>query len=191
MSSPFKNQIKSFSFSIPGHFLHARLQETTPVLILKSPEFGNSRENCVLEVFTHQSAMDYGSYKVIIQPTEQDAPPWEVGEVMGNDLRKWHMSVFRIDKVTKDFRVLFEVLPNGLGYQTRGHFSIDNIRMKNCFVEEITSNNCNLTTQVKCKEKQTSVCIKTPKICDIDVDCDESEDELLNCGNFYHIFLSQ
>lgn len=31
---------------------------------------------------------------------------------------------------------------------------------------------------------QLPVCIKTPKICDITVDCDEEEDETLNCGEY-------
>ncbi|XP_038108523.1 ALK tyrosine kinase receptor [Culex quinquefasciatus] len=163
-----------------GHFLHLRLTTNSTAQILTSPMFGATRENCYLEVYTHQSMMAYGSLRIVIETVGSHESSWVPAEVMGNDLGKWLLNKFRIDKITKDFRILFEVVPNRLGEHPRGHVSIDNLRMVNCFPDAISTNNCSFS-QVRCTASKVPVCIKTPKICDIEKDCDDEEDETLNC----------
>lgn len=65
----------------------------------------------------------------------------------------------------------------------RGHVSIDNLRMSNCFADSPRKDSCS-TSQIKCNESRIPVCIENVRICDLVDDCDESEDELLNCGEF-------
>ncbi|KFB50191.1 AGAP012070-PA-like protein [Anopheles sinensis] len=163
-----------------GHFLHLRLTKDSPPQILTSPEFGATKENCYLEVFTHQSSMHHGSIRIVIETVGNQESSWVPAEIMGNDLRRWNMNTFRIDRISKEFKVLFEIVPNKLGGRARGHVSIDNLRMVNCFPDSISTNNCSYS-QVQCPVNKVPMCIKTPKICDITVDCDESEDESLNC----------
>lgn len=165
-----------------GHFLHLRLGPSTTQRILKSPPFSSTRENCVLEVSIHQSSMFHGSLRVVIEPMESQGAVWVPAEIAGNDLRRWTPHTFRIDRVSKDFQILFEVVPH-LGGNQRGHVSLDNLRMKNCFPEGFSNDTCN-ASQVKCTANKVTVCIRTPRICDITVDCDEKEDELLNCGEY-------
>ncbi|XP_049291749.1 tyrosine-protein kinase receptor isoform X1 [Anopheles funestus] len=163
-----------------GHFLHLRLTQDSQPQILTSPVFGATKENCYLEVFTHQSAMHHGSIRIVIETIGNQESSWVPAEIMGNDLRRWQLNTFRIDRISKDFKVLFEVVPNKIGGQARGHVSIDNLRMVQCFPDSISTNNCSYS-QVQCTASKVPVCIKTPKICDITVDCDDSEDETLNC----------
>ncbi|XP_058055308.1 tyrosine-protein kinase receptor [Anopheles bellator] len=164
-----------------GHFLHLRLTQDSQPHILTSPVFGAAREHCYLSVFTHQSAMHHGSIRIVIETIGAgQESSWVPAEIMGNDLRRWQLNTFRIAKITNDFKVLFEVVPNKLGGQSRGHVSIDNLRMVNCFPDSVSTNNCSYS-QVQCTANRVPVCIKTPKICDITVDCDEGEDESLNC----------
>jgi anaplastic lymphoma kinase len=78
---------------------------------------------------------------------------------------------------------LLEVVPpvNLGGTALRGHVSIDNLRMRNCFAEAPRKEACS-TSQIKCNESRIAVCIDNARICDLVEDCDEAEDESLNCG---------
>ncbi|XP_055534113.1 tyrosine-protein kinase receptor [Wyeomyia smithii] len=165
---------------VNGHFLHLRLTVDSTPQILTSPVFAATRENCYLEMLTHQSSMGYGSLRIVIETMGAHESSWVPAEIMGNDLRRWQLNTFRIDRISKDFKILFEVVPHKLGGQARGHVSIDNLRMVNCFPDSMNTNNCSFS-QVRCTANKAPVCIKTPKICDITVDCDEDEDETLNC----------
>lgn len=64
-------------------------------------------------------------------------------------------------------------------------YSIDNIRMRGCFElnNQITAVNgkCQ-TSDVKCTVNKVEVCIKSRQQCDINIDCDNKEDEMVNCG---------
>ena len=136
-----------------GHFLHLRLTQDSQPQILTSPIFGATKENCYLEVFTHQSAMHHGSIRIVIETIGNQESSWVPAEIMGNDLRRWQLNTFRIDRISKDFKVLFEVVPNKLGGQARGHVSIDNLRMVNCFPDSISTNNCSYS-QVQCTDNK-------------------------------------
>ncbi|XP_062558487.1 tyrosine-protein kinase receptor isoform X1 [Armigeres subalbatus] len=163
-----------------GHFLHLRLTGNSTQHILTSPMFGATREHCYLEMMTHQSAMGHGTLRIVIETSGNQDPSWVPAEIMGNDLRKWQRITFRIDRISKDFQILFEVVPNRIGGRARGHVSIDNLKLVNCFPDALSTKNCS-ESQVQCTSRKLPVCIKTPKICDITVDCDEEEDETLNC----------
>lgn len=132
-------------------------------------------------MFLHQSSMTHGFFRVVIEPSGSTESSWVPAEIAGNDLRRWDLFQFRIGRISKEFRILFEIVSNNLGGHQRGHVSIDNLRMRNCFPEGAKSETCQ-TSQVKCKTNKVGVCIEIPRICDINVDCDENEDELLNCG---------
>lgn len=125
--------------------------------------------------------MTLGSIRIVIEPVKTQESSWVISEIAGNDQRRWELNRFRIDRVSKDFRIVFEVVPNGLGGRSRGHVSIDNLRMVNCFAENPNGGNCSLN-QVKCNSNKVSVCIDFQGICDISAECDEGEDENLNCG---------
>lgn len=64
-------------------------------------------------------------------------------------------------------------------------YSIDNLRMRGCFElnNQITAVNgkCH-TSDVKCTSNKVEVCIKSRQQCDINIDCDNKEDEMVNCG---------
>lgn len=86
--------------------------------------------------------------------------------------------------MSKDFRILFEIVPNNLtGGQLRGHVSIDNLNMRNCFADSPRKDSCS-TSQIKCSERRIPVCIENSRVCDLVEDCDFAEDEKLNCGEF-------
>lgn len=57
--------------------------------------------------------------------------------------------------------------------------------MRGCFEPKspITAINgkCH-TSDVKCTAKKLEVCIKALSQCDINIDCDNKEDEMVNCG---------
>lgn len=38
------------------------------------------------------------------------------------------------------------------------------------------------TSDVKCTANKTEVCIKSRQQCDLNIDCDNKEDEMVNCG---------
>lgn len=170
-----------------GHFLHLRLTPTTTQRTLRSPPFSTTKENCKLEVYVHQSFMGMGHLRIVIEPlnaydSTSAASSWVPVEISGNDLRRWDRFQFPIGRVSQDFQILFEVVPKGLRGQQRGHVSIDNLSLRNCFPEGATrGGNCYMT-DIRCQTNRVDVCIRPPQICDINVDCDNKEDELLNCG---------
>lgn len=53
--------------------------------------------------------------------------------------------------------------------------------MRNCFADSPRSDTCSLS-QIKCNESKIPVCIENARICDLVDDCDDAEDESLNCG---------
>ncbi|KAG4074940.1 hypothetical protein HA402_009365, partial [Bradysia odoriphaga] len=161
-----------------GHFLHLRLEPSTKHRTFRSPTFSVTRENCFLEMFIHQSSMQNGSLKIVIEP--QSSSSWVPAEIAGNDLRQWQQMHFRIGRVSQDFQIVFEVMPRGLVGSQRGHVSIDNLSLKGCFPEGPRTDTCS-NALVKCQKNKRDQCLKTVAVCDIDVDCDDKEDELLNC----------
>lgn len=72
-------------------------------------------------------------------------------------------------------------------------YSIDNLRMRGCFElnNQITAVNgkCH-TSDVKCTANKVEVCIKSRQQCDINIDCDNKEDEMVNCGKCLSLSLS-
>lgn len=170
------------SLSAAGHFLHLRFTQDTTQRELRSPIFSQTRDNCHLEVLMHQGYMHFGSIKIVIVPEDQPESQWVPAEIRGDNLNQWQLHPFRIGRVSKDFRILFEVVPHLEG-QNRGHLAIDNLRLVQCFPEGAESKNC-VQQQVRCTSNKLPVCIKRDRICDIDADCDNKEDENLNCGEF-------
>lgn len=166
-----------------GHFLHVLLNRNSTQKVIRSPVFSSTRENCFLEVMLHQSNMLFGKLRVVIEPVAAKETSWISTDILGNDLNKWKLYHFDIDRVSKDFQILFEIVPNITQNRALAHVSIDNLRMRNCFADSPRMDKCSVT-QLQCKENKVPVCIEMARICDITMDCDENEDELFNCGEF-------
>lgn len=164
-----------------GHFLHARLSPDSGTRILRSPIFGMTRENCMLVVVMHQSAMSRSAIRIVIEPIYSESSAWVPAEVLGNDLRKWGWHQFRIGRITKDFHILLEVVRNKSDQRPKSHVSLDNLAMMDCFAENINKGNCS-ATQVQCMANRIPVCINPERICDHSQECDGDEDENQNCG---------
>lgn len=169
-------------FRYLGHFLYARLLPSTLQINLTSPQFHTTMEKCVLEVFIHQSGMSHGLFSVVVEPLHSQENSWVPSEIVGDNYRQWSRKFFKLGRISRDFRIVFEIVPKLLEGQ-RAHVAIDNLRMVNCFPEGTKSEKCG-TSQVKCMMNKVPVCIPLPRICDITRDCDDAEDELLNCGKF-------
>lgn len=126
--------------------------------------------------------MSASSIMVAVETTDKPQNSWIISEIVGEDTRQWQNHEFRIGKVAQEFQVLIEVLPKIRG-KGRGHISIDNIQLANCFREPIYNESCS-KSEVKCLSKKVPVCIGPSLICDTIQDCDQGEDEVLNCGKF-------
>lgn len=178
-----------------GHFLYLHLLPNS-VRTLKSPIFSPTKETCRLEMYSHQIGNKYGKLRIVIEPVNLydaiTASSWVPIERDGNDNTHWIEMTFPIGRVSQDFRILFEVVPKGLRTDEWSHVSIDNLRMRGCFkpTNQITAINgkCHLS-DVKCKVKKIEVCIKARQQCDINIDCDNSEDEMANCGKFTQLLV--
>lgn len=96
-----------------------RLLPTTQTRTLKSPQFGMTKETCRLEMFAHQSGNKNGKLRIVIEAVNSSS--WVPNQRNGLDNHKWTELTFPIGKVSQDFRILFEVSPNGLRSQQRGH----------------------------------------------------------------------
>lgn len=174
-----------------GHFLYLRLLPTTTIRTLKSPIFSPTKETCRLEMYAHQIGNKNGKLRIVIEPVNSfdttSASSWVPIERDGNDNSRWTELTFPIGRVSQEFRILFEVVQKGIRPQQLAHVSIDNLRMRGCFKpsNQITAINgkCHLS-DVKCKANKIEVCIKARQQCDINVDCDNREDEMVNCGKF-------
>ncbi|XP_034653781.1 ALK tyrosine kinase receptor [Drosophila subobscura] len=162
-----------------GHFLYARVQPSTKPLNLTSPEFSTTMEKCFLEVYMHQSDMSHGLSRVVVEPLHTQESSWVPAEIQGDNFRTWTRKVYRLGRISRDFRIVFEIVPD-LKAGQKGHVALDNLRMVNCFPEGTKSEKCS-TSQVKCTNNRVPVCIHLPRICDITRDCDEAEDEHQSC----------
>lgn len=165
-----------------GHFLYARVQPTTRQLNLTSPSFSTTLEKCFLEVYMHQSDMSHGLSRVVVEPLHPQESSWVPAEIQGDNFRTWQHRLFRLGRISRDFRIVFEIVPE-LQPGQKAHVALDNLRMVNCFPEGTKSEKCS-TSQVKCMMNKVPVCIPLPRICDITRDCDDAEDEQQSCGKF-------
>lgn len=170
-----------------GHFLHARLSPDSGTRIIRSPMFGVTRENCMLVMVSHQSAMSRSAIRIVIEPVYSQSPSaWVPAEVLGNDLRKWQWHHFRIGRISQDFHILMEVARNKSDLRPKSHMSIDNLAMMDCFAENINKGNCS-ATQVQCMANRIPVCINPERICDHSLECDGGEDENQDCGTYTRV----
>ncbi|XP_068145947.1 LOW QUALITY PROTEIN: tyrosine-protein kinase receptor [Drosophila tropicalis] len=162
-----------------GHFLYARVQPGTKQLNLTSPQFSTTMEKCFLEVYMHQSDMSHGLSRVVVEPLHTQESSWVPTEIQGDNFRQWTRKFFRLGRISRDFRIVFEIVPE-LKAGQKAHVALDNLRMVSCFPEGTKSEKCS-ATQVKCMMNKVPVCIHLPRICDITRDCDDAEDELQSC----------
>ncbi|KAH8421056.1 hypothetical protein KR222_006577 [Zaprionus bogoriensis] len=162
-----------------GHFLYARVKPSTMPLNLTSPSFSTTLEKCFLEVYMHQSDMSHGLARVVVEPLHPHESGWVPAEIAGDNFRTWSRRLFRLGRISREFRIVFEIVPN-LKPGHKAHVALDNLRMVNCFPEGTKSEKCS-TSQVKCMMNKVPVCIPLPRICDITRDCDDAEDEMQSC----------
>lgn len=167
-----------------GHFLHVFLFPDSTSQTLKSPSYTSTMDTCTLELFLHQSNMKNGRFRIVIESVKEPNNTWVSHEMTGNDFRMWENYTFLINQITQEFRILFEIEPNGLNEQLRGHVSIDNLQMRNCFPDRSQKSDCD-DSNIICNRSRTEVCIPSSRICDIEAWCDDNEDELKNCGKLF------
>lgn len=158
---------------------------------LRSPIFSATQPNCQLQMSIHQSGMFGSSYRVVVEPLatghrqQQSVVPWVPSEVGGNDYNTWETNRYRIGRISQDFQIVFEVVvdhDNMLDQGVRvGHVAIDDLQMHDCFPDVAHNETCQLA-QVRCTRQRLDMCLRTVKVCDVDVDCDGGEDEALNCA---------
>ncbi|XP_067626535.1 tyrosine-protein kinase receptor isoform X2 [Eurosta solidaginis] len=179
MTGQFPGPVADSSEDANGHFLYARLLPTTEQVNLTSPQFSTTMEKCFLEVFMHQGDMSHGLSRVVVEPMHSQESSWVPAEIVGDNYRQWGRKFYRLGRISRDFRIVFEIVPK-LAENQRAHVAIDNLRMVNCFPEGTRAEKCSIS-QIKCMMNKVPVCIPLPRICDITRDCDDGEDELLNC----------
>lgn len=129
----------------------------------------------------HQSGMQQNSMRIVIRPLSGN--PWVLSEVTGNDYHTWEVARYRIGRVSQDFQILFEVVPNTQladDEMRPGHVAIDDLTLRDCFPELAPNDACQMA-QVRCEKNRLERCLRTVQVCDVDVDCDMHEDEQLNC----------
>lgn len=96
----------------------------------------------------HQSDMSHGLSRVVVELLHTAESSWVPAEILGDNVRQWTRKVYRLGRVSRDFRIVFEVVPD-LRVGQKGHVALDNLRMVNCFPEGTKSEKCS-TSQVKC-----------------------------------------
>lgn len=156
---------------------------------LQSPLFYPSKDSCKLEIYSNQFGMSQGNVRVVIEPVEMEEhhkgqliSSWVPAEARGNDHMTWEPMVFPIGKISMPFHILLEVVPpRGYYSNSRGYFSLDHLALKNCFHDDNHSGTCS-ALDVRCQREDKNICIKSINVCDINNDCDDKSDELLNCG---------
>lgn len=179
-----------------GHFLHVRMLPTSSIHTITSPTFAGTKEGCRLDLFAHQSGNRNGKFRIVIEPVNKPdvtTSAWVPIERNGNDLRRWTELSFPIGRVSQEFRILLEVVPKGLRSQQRAYVSIDNLRLRGCFEPNNSmvaiNGQCDVS-DIKCKSNKIEVCVKARQHCDINVDCDDREDEMINCGKWARTVLA-
>lgn len=184
------NNNNNVNFSHLGNFLHLSLKQNVSQHTLTSPLFGLTKESCKLELYSSQLGMSQGTLRVVIEPIEFEdskgghfSSSWVPSEQRGNDRGHWEPFVFPIGRVTQPFHILLEVVPSKQYRSNRGYISIDNLMLKNCFRDEVNQGTCSVS-DVRCQREGKDMCIKSGSVCDINNDCDDKADELLNCGEF-------
>lgn len=78
-----------------------------------------TKDTCRLEMYVHQSGNKNGKLRIVIEAVNSSS--WVPNQRGGLDNHKWTELTFPIGKVSQDFRILFEIVPNGLRSQQRGH----------------------------------------------------------------------
>lgn len=99
--------------------MHLRLLSNPVTRTLKSPTFGMTKETCRLDMFVHQSNNKNGKLRIVIERVNSSS--WVPIEKNGNDRHRWTELTFPIGRVSQEFRILFEVVSNGIRSPQRGH----------------------------------------------------------------------
>lgn len=108
-----------FYICCAGHFLHLRLLPNGVTRTLKSPIFGMTKDTCRLDMFVHQSNNKNGKLRIVIERVNSSS--WVPIEKNGNDHHRWTELTFPIGRVSQAFRILFEIVSNGIRPSQRGH----------------------------------------------------------------------
>lgn len=95
----------------------------------------------------HQSDMSHGLSRVVVELLHTAESSWVPAEILGDNVRQWTRKVYRLGRVSRDFRIVFEVVPD-LRVGQKGHVALDNLRMVNCFPEGTKSEKCSTAGEV-------------------------------------------
>ncbi|XP_072157406.1 leukocyte tyrosine kinase receptor isoform X2 [Bemisia tabaci] len=139
-----------------------------------SPKFVGTVDTCTLEMWLHMRAMNTSHVKVVVETSALNS--WVAFERPGDSNSRWEKHQFRIGRILQEFRVLFEIVPPPHPF----HLAVDDISLVECFprIEDLQTENvfsevCQ-PTQFQCKNRS---CINEVSLCDINIDCPDSDDE--------------
>uniref|UniRef100_A0A1I8Q124 Tyrosine-protein kinase receptor n=1 Tax=Stomoxys calcitrans TaxID=35570 RepID=A0A1I8Q124_STOCA len=156
------------------YFLFAILLPSNTVQrIIESPQFGITDETCALEFLIVQQGLEHGLLQVIVEYTSEDS--WIVANISAFNYTQWTKNTLNLGKIHRKFSVIFQfysLIPN----KQSTYIGLDNLRMVNCFAEK----HCEIPQQL-CTIGGKLACIDLNQICDLRYDCDQREDEFLNC----------
>uniref|UniRef100_T1H974 Tyrosine-protein kinase receptor n=1 Tax=Rhodnius prolixus TaxID=13249 RepID=T1H974_RHOPR len=156
-----------------GHFLYllSKYAGGPNELHVWSPKYVRTGEMCKLSLWLHMSNMTKGKFRVVIDAMNHTQ--WVASEQPGNDDNTWKNYTFSVGPITQEFNIILEVVPSNV-YPS--HIALDNIKLKNCFPDP-PQNVC-MPSQFQCSD---NVCIDASRVCNINKDCANSEDEHQDC----------
>ncbi|XP_008548464.1 ALK tyrosine kinase receptor isoform X1 [Microplitis demolitor] len=154
-----------------GHYLRLDGPDIGQIWSILIPHTGSQ---CFLKFATRQIKMkNEGIIRLIIM--SNNITTSVASERPGNDDAKWNITELKLGAISQPYRVGLEIdVPNNAS------FSIDNIRLDDCFPESRPYNVHNKCTPDMFHCKNGS-CINKTRICDLTPDCAEGEDEILEC----------
>ncbi|CAG9855575.1 unnamed protein product [Phyllotreta striolata] len=154
-----------------GSFLLLRSPLKTTTFQVNSPLFTPTVSSCKFSLWIYQEKMQ-GSIKIV---GDKEGTQWLLKIIPSDDSRKWRKYEMSVGKISKNFTIILEVVPNE-NATDKATVAFDNIHLFQCYHKNDDS--CS-TLQYKCKG--TKVCINSTSVCDITRDCQYGDDETLNC----------
>ncbi|XP_024082782.1 leukocyte tyrosine kinase receptor isoform X3 [Cimex lectularius] len=167
-----------------GHFLYLLVKKpstTTKEYHITSPEYPRTADKCHLSLWIHMSNMIGGNLKVVLVNSNKTS--WFDKEKYGNNNNSWENHSFNIGRITQPFTIIL-VVTHTQRNRYPLHVAIDNIRLLDCFPEEhSTPKECSPVSQFQC---YNNACIEATRVCNIELDCPNGEDEEQDCSEVPH-----
>ncbi|XP_075212596.1 anaplastic lymphoma kinase isoform X2 [Lycorma delicatula] len=163
------------SYSPNGSYLMLLMKSPGPKqMLMWSPKYASTGEQCRLKVMLHMGNMVNGSFKVLVEIVHNKTS-WVVSEKNGTDSNQWEEYNVKIGRLRQEFNLVLEVTPSE---RYPSHVALDNIKLTDCFNVPLPSYlNCS-PTQYQCRN---GTCIDKLDVCDLTIDCADKDDEQQDC----------